>query len=142
MEDYSKGWIDLGDINPEAFIRTVYELSCAQGRGFLVDQSSGISREEISPWVADLARAGRVRLDYIKGRSCKMSLHKHDGRYFVREGSWYDHTDTQFDELLKRFGVTREAKPDHGGCCECDDCKPNNPNRDPAKVFQGVREAR
>ncbi len=85
-EDYSKGWIDLGEIDPKMFIRTVHELSSAQGLGFLADKGGTLTDAEMQPYLDGLAQNGKTRFDYLKGRSIKMGLHVHEGHYFIREG--------------------------------------------------------
>lgn len=124
-EDYSQGWIDLGDIDPKDFIRTVHELSHAQGMGFIHERPEPLNDEEMKHWLEQLEEFGNTRLDYVRGRSCKMSLHKHDGHYFIREGSWYDHTDEELEKLLVKFGVSQKTTR-HGNLCACDDCRPKS----------------
>lgn len=138
-EDYSQGWIDLGVIDPKEFIRTVHELSAAQGMGFLHDSPNALTDEEMAPWIEQLEQSGSTRLDYVKGRSAKMSIHKHEGHYFIRKGSWYDHTDEQLQTLLAKFGALQESKK-HSTSCACEDCQPNNPmrNRDKALKHCGM----
>lgn len=132
-EDYSQGWIDLGTTDMVAFIRTVHRLSSAQGLGFRDDKEGPLPDVAIRPYVDQLESGGRTCMDYIAGRSIKMSIHKHDGRYFIRD-DWYDHSDAEFDELLARFGFSRTTEKKHGRFCQCDDCIPNNPVRDPDKA--------
>jgi len=137
-EDYSQGWIDLGNIDPKVFIRTVHELSSAQGMGFLHEKPGTLTDEEMQPWLEELAQERSTRLDYVRGRSCKMSLHEHEGHYFIREGSWYDHTDEELEKLLVKFGVSQKTETEHGVACSCNDCRPNHPMRDPNKALQNL----
>ena len=135
-EDYSQGWIDLGsDLDVAEFIRTVHSLSSAQGKGFLDDKKGILPDSEIQPYLTDLAQDGRTRMDYIRGRSIKMSIHMHEGHYLIRDGAWYDHNDGEFNELLARFGISRRTEQEHGCACQCDDCQPNHPIRDPERAL-------
>ncbi len=137
-EDYSTGWITLGsvaDFDVATFIRAVHELSSAQGLGFLADKPGPLPDSEIQPFLNLLAQYGHAHMDYIAGRSAKMSIDMHDGHYFILDKAWYDHTDGEFNELLARFGITRGNKQTHGPSCQCDDCKPDHPLRDPEQAI-------
>lgn len=129
-EDYSQGWIDFGAVDPANLIRLLHELSSAQGLGFLHDSSAPLTDEDLKYSLDQLESEGRVHLDYVRGRSVKKSIHKHNGHYLVREGGWYDHRDAEFNELLARFGLSREQEEPHIPSFQCDDCKPNHPIRD------------
>lgn len=139
-EDYSQGWIDLGPVatvDAGNIIRAMHSVSSAQGIGFLEDSKEPLTDEELKPWLEDLVTQGRTRLDYVRGRAVKQSIHIHDDHYMIREGSWYDHNDGELHELLARFGVSlekSELKP-HGTACQCDDCMPNHPIRDPEQAL-------
>lgn len=138
-EDYSQGWITLGsvaDFDVAEFIRTVHSLSSAQGAGFLNDKAGLLPDSEIPPYLQRLASEGRIRMDYIAGRSIKMSIHIHEDHYLIRDGAWYDHGDGEFNELLARFGITRGTEQKHSSHCQCDDCKPDHPIRDPKQALE------
>ena len=137
-EDYSQGWINLGSVaefDVAEFIRTVHSLSSAQGKGFLHDKAGPLPDSEIQPYLTGLIQNGRTRMDYIAGRSIKMSIHVHKDHYLIRDGAWYDHSDGEFNELLARFGITRGTEQKHSSCCQCDDCKPDHPIRDPLQAL-------
>ena len=135
MEDYSQGWIDFGPVDRANLIRVFHELSSAQGAGFLQDSNKPLTDEELKPWLKALEINGKARLDYVRGRSVKKSIHKHNGHYLIREGAWYDHSDTELHEALARFGISLEKEEKHSTGCQCDDCMPNHPIRDPDKAL-------
>ena len=84
-------------------VQAAYDLSRPQGLGFLHYTPEPLSGEEALQYVDDTSPCP-VCLDYVKGRACKLTVHKDDGRLFIRE-PWYDHTDAQLAELLKRIGA-------------------------------------
>ena len=88
-------------------------------------------------WIDELAQRGKTRLDYVRGRSVKQSIHRHPetGHYLIHGGAWYDHTDSELAEALARFGVAPPEPQEHNDCCQCDQCKPNDPIRDPNKAL-------
>ncbi len=138
-EDYSQGWINFGPIDPANLIRVLHEISSAQGMGFLSDSNAPLTDEDLKYWLDKLESVGETYLDYVRGRSVKKSIHKHNGDYLVYatsdNGAWYDHSDAELTEALARFGISVESEEKHGSYCQCDDCKPNHPIRDPDKAL-------
>ncbi len=132
--------IDVTEIDMVAFAKAAYALSVPQGLGFFDSEAGSISDEEAQSCIHD----GELIMDHVLGRSIKMQL-VFTGRKLVdgklTDGTltapnpWYDHTDEKYDELLSQFNISRDEKPPHNGCCNCEKCQPNASNRDPDKVF-------
>lgn len=115
MED---NMIELKNVDLKKFIQKVYEMSRPQGLGFLAAESGGLSDEDAE---AILARDSKGRIaasmDYVKGRACKMSVFREDGKYYIRD-AWYDHTSAALAALLKEFGIDlpkKEERPNGWG---------------------------
>jgi hypothetical protein len=89
-------------------VQAAYQLSMPQGLGFLHYQAGGLTDDEAKAFIKD----GRtpVYLDYVKGRSCKLSVSRdEDGMLYVGD-KWYDHD--SFDPLFKAMGITPESRPE------------------------------
>lgn len=122
--------IEVTGVNLAEFAKAVYELSKPQGLGFLQFQEGGLSTAEAEAIVRgddkhswQKSSSSALDMDYVKGRACKMHVHKSDDGKLTIQDSWYDHTDAQFDALLARFNLKREAKPEHSSSCNCDACR-------------------
>lgn len=86
------------------FVQDVYSLSSPQGMGFLHFQDDDLTIKEAKEIVAGFAgnKHHALNLDYVHGRACKMTVFlSEDGGYELPD-SWFDHTEAQYDELLKR----------------------------------------
>ena len=86
-------------------------------------------------------------MDYVSGRACKMYVHSRDGRLTIND-NWFDHSDTQFEELLEHIGLgdnipAGSSAPQHGTACNCDDCRHKRGlgPLDPQKDFEKARKA-
>ena len=110
--------IDLTGIDKAAFAKAVYAISDCKGLGFLQMQAGPLSDEEAE----EIASADEFHMDYVHGKCCKMFLREEDGK-LTADDSWYDHTDTQYRELLSQFGLSMEHDPVHGCSCECAGCQ-------------------
>lgn len=118
--------IDVTGVDKIAFAKAVYRLSVPQGMGILHAKQGELDQETAE----EITRATKFSMDYVHGRACKMHLRERDGK-LMAPSTWYDHTDDQYERLLAEFGFSREAKPEHGPCCECPECLPHKPNRHP-----------
>ena len=117
--------VSLKDVDLNAFVKAVYELSAPRGLGFLHYEEGGLTTEE-AQWILD-AGEGKPKhiiahMDYIKGRACKMLIRVGEDEMPFIELPWYDHTDDQTEELLKRFNLPMPAKEEHGISCACTKC--------------------
>lgn len=87
-------------------IRHVYDMSQPVGLGILHFTPKPLSDEEIASMIHPEGRQA-VRMDYVNGRQCKMSVfRKEDGDYEIYD-TWYDHSPEQLDELLEKLGVEK-----------------------------------
>lgn len=121
--------IDVTGIDKAAFAKAVYELSEAQGLGFIHMTPGPLSDKEAQA----IARVDCFAMDYVLGRACKMYIHEKDGKFTI-DDTWYDHTDEQFDNLLRQFGLSRPGQSKHSGACACDECSPHGDHRNKAAV--------
>ncbi len=98
----TENMIEITRIDLVKFVQKVYDLSMPQGLGYLHFQDGQLESEEaeriIDAWKDNKRMA--VDMDYIKGRSCKMHVHK-EGKKLWIQSSWYDHTESQLKELLE-----------------------------------------
>lgn len=111
--------IDLTNVDMVKFVQKVYELSGPQGMGMFLFQPGGLSDEEAKAFIQ---KDGSISMDYVKGRACKMHV-RLDGDKLGMSDSWYDHTDSQLNELLAHIGVQGSGKKEHGCACNCNDCQ-------------------
>lgn len=111
--------IDVTGIDKVAFAKAVYRLSVPKGLGILHAQHGELDQNEAEL----IAKEPEFHMDYVLGRACKMWFREEGGKLLAPD-SWYDHTDRDYDELLAEFGLSRQATPAHGNCCECKECKP------------------
>jgi hypothetical protein len=118
--------IDITGIDLVKFVQKVYELSVPQGLGFFHYTPVPLNKTEAEDILECSKNMGVVLdMDYINGRACKMVVWEKDGKLQIND-SWYDHTDKQFCELLKSFGIEMKNKPVHGCACNCKDCQNKN----------------
>ena len=103
-------WLDVTGVDLRKLIREVYNLSVPQGLGHLHYTPEGLSDDEVNQILSNTGYTHlAVAMDYVKGRACKMNVYKEDDRLYIPD-KWFDHTDEQLVELLKRVGIcTRVA---------------------------------
>ena len=100
-----EGMIDITGIDLVKAVQEAYALSSPQGLGYLHYQEGGLTEDEAREFVHEDNRCP-VSLDYVKGRSCKVTVFKREGKLFIRS-AWYDHSEAQLKELLARLGVKK-----------------------------------
>ena len=100
--------IDITRADLRLVIREVYALSSPQGMGLLHFKRGELTDEEVDAILASGTPLHPVSMDYVNGRSCKFSVTFRDGRRLIGD-RWYDHSESQLDQLLKTIGVTRTA---------------------------------
>jgi hypothetical protein len=94
-------------------IRAVYDLSVPVGLGFLHAKPGSLTDAE----VADIIELSKdhpyyaARMDYVNGRQCKMKVRRAQGGELEIPSHWPDHTSEHLSELLRRIGVSVDAKP-------------------------------
>ncbi len=102
--DYQDSYINISHVDMSKFVREVYNLSSPRGMGFLHFKEDGLSDEDVA---AIIARG--VRMDYVHGRACKMTVVKRPDGLFIQP-KWYDHHIEDLKELLKRCNVEHELE--------------------------------
>jgi len=116
--------IDVTSVNLVTLAKEAYKLSVLQGLGFLHFEEGGLTDEEAQGIVDSYKDDKMVALsmDYVKGRACKMHVHREKGKLHIRS-PWYDHTDAQLKELLIAIQVELPKPEAHGMACNCIDCQ-------------------
>lgn len=100
--------IDITGVDLLKFVKEAYNLSSPQGMGFIHYQEGELSDADAQAIIDVENRNYAVTMDYVKGRSIKMHVRKEDGKLLIND-DWYDHSDSQLAELLKRVGIKQEA---------------------------------
>jgi len=109
-----EGMIDITGADLVEVVKAAYDLSWSQGLGWMLCASDGLTDEEAASFV-DAEEPLPVRMDYVRGRSCKFRVFNRDGRLWIRDewydhsDEWYDHSDEQLRQLLQRIGVEKET---------------------------------
>lgn len=98
--------INITGVDLKKFVKEVYNLSQPQGLGILHYREGGLTDEEAESILAEGTPHHPVDMDYVHGRACKMVVFNNDDKLTIPD-RWYDHTDNQLIELLKRCGVDR-----------------------------------
>jgi hypothetical protein len=84
------------DIDIVKFVQKAYDLSVPQGLGFLHFTDAPLTEDEARQLIRDSGSIA-VSLDYVKGRACKMVVHRaQDGSLSIAD-NWYDHTSICLD---------------------------------------------
>lgn len=98
--------IDITNCNLRELVQAAYELSVPQGLGFMHFRPSPLTEEEISGILTrhEHDNICAVSMDYIHGRSVKLTVYKKEDRLWI-DHEWYDHTTEDLNLLLKRIGV-------------------------------------
>lgn len=95
------------------FTQDVYSLSTPQGLGHFQAKEGGLTENEAKEIVGRFSndKYCALSLDYVQGRACKMTVsHSEDGGFELSD-SWYDHSESQYNELLSKHGIAREETP-------------------------------
>jgi len=105
--------IEVKELDLVKFTQDAYELSTPQGLGFLQAKEGGLDTADAEEIVSKFKKDTRLALalDYVHGRSCKMTILRTENGGLKLNDSWYDHSESQYDELLSRHGITREEVP-------------------------------
>lgn len=102
--------INLGKLSREdvvTLVKKVYDLSIPVGLGMLHYRDGGLSDGEVNSIIKSDTEY-MVRMDYVNGRQCKFNLfyNEETGDVYTHK-EWYDHTDSQFKELLSSIGKSK-----------------------------------
>jgi hypothetical protein len=102
--------IDITGVNLVDFVQEVYSLSRPQGWGELHFVPGPLPADEakqlIETWNTHKHIA--VSLDYVKGRACKMTVHR-DGDRLKIPDRWFDHSGEDLRLLLSRCGLFKKS---------------------------------
>ena len=116
--------IDITGVDLIELVKKVYELSSPQGLGILHFQEGSLSDTEaeniVELYKNDLNLA--LGMDYINGRACKFNVWRKDNKLYI-DNSWYDHTDSQLQQLLDHFNIKIKTIRKHNIACNCIECQ-------------------
>lgn len=97
--------IDITGANLTDVAKIVYGLSKPLGLGELHHEAGELADWEAESLIDESSETPLV-MDYVKGRACKMTVIRNELGLFIKP-YWYDHTDEQFQELLRRIDEMR-----------------------------------
>jgi hypothetical protein len=89
----------------DAVIRAAYDLSRPQGLGFLHATDGPLddaTLEAIKTRESGRCAAG---MDYVRGRSIKLTVHRDGDKLYIPADRWYDHSPEALHELATRAGL-------------------------------------
>ena len=100
--------IEVTGCDLRVLVKTAYRLSIPVGLGLLHFKEGGLDAVATDKIVAGSYHNMVLSMDYVQGRSVKMSVYRHNlpgesERWFIRK-TWYDHSDEQLQELLRAIG--------------------------------------
>jgi hypothetical protein len=87
------------DTNLVKFVQTVYIMSQPVGMGYMHYVDEPLSELDAIGLINMHAKRP-IQMDYVKGRCCKMTVHKDEDGLFIRD-YWGDHSIEQLEHLLK-----------------------------------------
>lgn len=96
--------IDITGVNLVKFVQEVYNLSKPQGMGFMHFTPEPLSDSDAARVIDESKNDTFIELslDYVNGRSCKMTIFKDGDKRFIRD-AWYDHGPSLLKELLEKI---------------------------------------
>lgn len=100
-----EGRINITGVELTTFAKWVYNLSQPVGMGFLHYDKTPLTDEEAESLIPEGSPRIALRMDYVKGRQCKMTVWREmvDGKeQLTINDRWYDHTAGQLRDLLLR----------------------------------------
>jgi len=98
----TENMIEITGANLIDVAKAAYALSNPQGLGFLHYEDAPLSDEDAQMLVDLGSDRHPLRLDYVKGRSCKLTVHREDDKLFIGN-DWYDHSKDELEALLERI---------------------------------------
>ena len=128
-----KNCVEITGVDMKKFVKKVYDLSQPQGLGMLhftpepmsdelAEQIVGIGDHNDMGFPSHKTDGIALRMDYVGGRACKMTVHQKEGKLFIPK-AWYDHTDSQLKKLLEHCGINEATiGGEHGCACNCNSC--------------------
>ena len=100
-------YIDITGADLKEAAKIAYDLSVPAGLGYLHFKPEPLSDAEAQQLIDRERPDGHIALsmDYVHGRGCKFTVVRKEGRLYIY-ANWYDHSEYQTEELLKRLGKT------------------------------------
>lgn len=94
----------------EALVKAAYALSHPIGLGYLHARPGELSDADAAEIVAyGVGKRNAVYMDYVHGRCCKFYVYRDvQGDLWINK-NWYDHSQSQLQQLLARCGILVEA---------------------------------
>lgn len=93
--------IEITGANLVEVAKAAYDLSSPQGLGFIHHEDGSLTDEEAEGLVKEDDKI-QLRLDYVKGRACKLTVFADDGRLYIKS-RWHDHSEQDLQLLLSRI---------------------------------------
>lgn len=106
----TRGYIEITGVNLADFVRACYAPSRPQGLGAFHYQPGDLDDEAVAAIVerGQKDRMCAVSMDYVRGRSIKMSVYRGpDDRLFINN-DWYDHSRPMLARMLSAVGFDGE----------------------------------
>ena len=97
--------IDVSKLDLLEIVKAAYDLSKPIGMGFIHYTPEPLTNEEAASLI-DLTSSIVVALDYVKGRCVKFTVFKHNNKFYIND-KWYDHTESDLQELLERASTEK-----------------------------------
>lgn len=104
-----EGMIDVTGVDLVELAKAAYDLSRPQGLGFLHFTPDPLTDEEAQSLLRDADSHLALSLDYVHGRAVKLTVYR-DGDTLSMRDRWYDHSQSQLQELLERIGKTASSQ--------------------------------
>ena len=98
----TENMIDVTEIGLVNLIKKAYLLSSPQGFGFLhYKDGDELTPDEVGKLITQSRGCSNiaVRLDYVKGRACKLRVFRVGERLYINN-SWYDHSESDLIQLI------------------------------------------
>lgn len=129
-----KDCIEITNVDLTKFVQKVYDLSKPQGMGYLQYIPGPLTNQEAEDIVNKQLESTKsspmiqgykaiMSLDYVNGRSCKMTIFKTEDEKLWIRNPWFDHTDNLLEMLLSGFNIKLEKRNVHSPACVCIDCE-------------------
>ena len=99
-EDYH----DITDVDLREFVMKCYSASAPQGMGML-HYTPGPLPDDVTDQILSINVSNpkiRLSMDYVLGRSIKMTVYKDQGKLYVRK-AWYDHNESMLLQILEEL---------------------------------------
>jgi hypothetical protein len=94
--------IDITGTDLVKFAQHVYELSSPVGMGFMKYTKGPLSDKDAKDLLLSVEDCNiALSMDYVKGRACKMTVFRKNGKLLVRD-DWFDHSKIDYEKLISQ----------------------------------------